>query len=145
MIVLLGARLNWILHFGKPPRFDAKVSFIQVDIFAEEMDRDVALQGDIAATMELILQEQQAGLQVFKLHSHNPWWLELRAKIELNKQATQELTSDISKPLNYYAVFDTLEKMIPRDAIIVSEGANTMDIGRTMLMNSWPKHRFVDT
>ena len=37
--------------------------------------------------------------------------------------------------------FDTLQNMMPKDAIIVSEGANTMDIGRTMLMNSLPKHR----
>lgn len=29
-ILLLGARLNWILHFGRPPRFDPHVKFIQV-------------------------------------------------------------------------------------------------------------------
>lgn len=30
-IVLLGARLNWMLHFGKPPRFDPNVKIIQVE------------------------------------------------------------------------------------------------------------------
>ncbi len=30
VVVLLGARLNWILHFGKPPRFQPNVFFIQV-------------------------------------------------------------------------------------------------------------------
>ena len=70
------------------------------------------------------MQEDKESL--FKLHSYNPWWQELRAKVEANIEATKELASDISTPLNYYAVFDTLEKMIPRDAIIVSEGANTM-------------------
>ena len=29
-ILLLGARLNWMLHFGKPPRFDPNVKIIQV-------------------------------------------------------------------------------------------------------------------
>lgn len=33
VIVLLGARLNWILHFGLPPRFNPKVKIIQVNIF----------------------------------------------------------------------------------------------------------------
>ena len=33
MILLLGARLNWILHFGKPPRFDDSVKVIQVLMF----------------------------------------------------------------------------------------------------------------
>ena len=63
---------------------------------------------------------------LFKLHSYNPWWQQLRAKVDANIEATGELAKDISVPLNYYAVFNTLEKMIPRDAIIVSEGANTM-------------------
>ena len=51
------------------------------------------------------------------------------------------MASDVSLPLNYYAVFDTLQHMMPKDAIIVSEGANTMDIGRTILANYLPKHR----
>jgi len=139
VILLLGARLNWILHFGKPPRFSPDVKVIQVDICAEELDvnKTVALQGDIAATMQLFMEKEH----LFKLHSYNPWWQQLRAKVDANIEATGELAKDISVPLNYYAVFDTLEKMIPRDAIIVSEGANTMDIGRTMMLNSFPKHR----
>lgn len=32
VIVLLGARLNWILHFGRPPRFHPGVVFIQVPL-----------------------------------------------------------------------------------------------------------------
>lgn len=30
VILLLGARLNWMLHFGRPPRFQANVKVIQV-------------------------------------------------------------------------------------------------------------------
>lgn len=30
VVLLLGARLNWILHFGLPPRFDPNVKIIQV-------------------------------------------------------------------------------------------------------------------
>jgi 2-hydroxyacyl-CoA lyase 1 len=35
LIILLGARLNWILHFGLPPRFNKDVKIIQIDINAE--------------------------------------------------------------------------------------------------------------
>lgn len=48
---------------------------------------------------------------------------------------------DDRTPLNYYAVFHNLLKSIPKDCIIVSEGANTMDIGRSMLPNELPRHR----
>ncbi|EFX73064.1 hypothetical protein DAPPUDRAFT_253560 [Daphnia pulex] len=51
VILVLGARLNWILHFGRPPRFDSKVKIIQVDILPEEVHNSaqssVALVGDI--------------------------------------------------------------------------------------------------
>lgn len=46
-----------------------------------------------------------------------------------------------SVPLNYYSVFHHVQQIIPKDAIIVSEGANTMDIGRSMLHNILPRHR----
>ena len=35
LVILLGARLNWILHFGLPPRFNKNVKLIQVDISPE--------------------------------------------------------------------------------------------------------------
>lgn len=41
VILLLGARLNWILHFGLPPRFDKDVKIIQVDICPEELNNNV--------------------------------------------------------------------------------------------------------
>ena len=53
MIVLLGARLNWMLHFGLPPRFAKDVAFIQVDINAEELTRGLALQGKFYNTLKI--------------------------------------------------------------------------------------------
>ena len=48
---------------------------------------------------------------------------------------------DVSVPLNYYTVFHHLQEQLPRNCIIVNEGANTMDIGRSMLQNNLPRHR----
>lgn len=31
-VLLVGCRLNWILHFGLPPRFKPDVKIIQIDI-----------------------------------------------------------------------------------------------------------------
>ena len=33
VILLLGARLNWQLHFGRPPRFSSSVKVVQVNFF----------------------------------------------------------------------------------------------------------------
>lgn len=43
--------------------------------------------------------------------------------------------------MSYYTVFHHVSRLLPHDCIIVSEGANTMDIGRTMLNNYLPRHR----
>ena len=53
--------------------------------------------------------------------------------------STDEMCKDVSVPLNYYAVFASLENMMPKNAYVVSEGANTMDIGRTILANHLPR------
>lgn len=45
-------------------------------------------------------------------------------------------------PLSYYEVFETLNQYVDKDCMIVSEGANTMDIGRAMIPNHLPRHRF---
>lgn len=51
------------------------------------------------------------------------------------------MAMDIEPPLNYYAVFHHLQEIIPKNSMIVSEGANTMDIGRAMLLNNMARHR----
>ena len=53
-------------------------------------------------------------------------------------------SSDSSVPLNYYAAFHALQSVLPSNAHIVSEGANTMDIGRAFLNNNLPRWRCIN-
>lgn len=57
-IFLLGARFNWILHFGLPPRFFKDVKVVQIDIAPEEFHQNlpttVPLLGDIGETLALV-------------------------------------------------------------------------------------------
>ena len=48
---------------------------------------------------------------------------------------------DDSVPMGYYRVLREVRERLTRDAIICSEGANTMDIGRSSLPNELPRHR----
>ncbi|XP_068249580.1 2-hydroxyacyl-CoA lyase 1 isoform X2 [Palaemon carinicauda] len=141
VILLLGARLNWILHFGRPPRYAPDVKFIHVDICAEEfhnsVNESVTLLGDIKAVTKQLVSAVPGCL----IQKKSPWWKNLSEKSKANKQINDEMAKDMGEPLNYYAVLDTVNTLIPKDAIIVSEGANTMDIGRTMLLNKLPRHR----
>jgi len=51
------------------------------------------------------------------------------------------MSNDSSLPLNYYAALSCVQNNIREDSIIVNEGANTMDIGRNVLLNRHPRCR----
>ncbi|GFN90703.1 2-hydroxyacyl-coa lyase 1 [Plakobranchus ocellatus] len=145
VIVLLGARLNWMLHFGAPPRFHPEAKIIQVDIKMEEMGNNVApavaLVGDIKAVVSQINEELQKRKNVFKFSLQSAWWKTLSKKLEANQLNVQEMCNDKTVPLNYYAAYAEVQRAIPQDCMIVNEGSNTMDIGRTMLPNILPRQR----
>ena len=65
--------------------------------------------------------------QLFKLHSYFPLWQELKTKVKAKREVTVELAADVSVLLIYYAVFDTWQVVIPRNAIIVSTYAYSKD------------------
>lgn len=143
VILLLGARLNWMLHFGRSPRFNPDVKIIQVDICAEEMHNsvlsEVAVQSDIVPFLEQF--NKSLSTSSYKFKDSEAWWKQLKEKCENNRKTVELMVQDKNPPLNYYAVFKHLHDLLPKDALIVSEGANTMDIGRTMLHNTLPRHR----
>uniref|UniRef100_A0A3P9MZ11 2-hydroxyacyl-CoA lyase n=1 Tax=Poecilia reticulata TaxID=8081 RepID=A0A3P9MZ11_POERE len=143
VVLLLGARLNWMLHFGLPPRFNPDVKIIQVDLCAEEMGNNVkarvALLGDVGAVVsQLLTCVRRDG---WKYPSKTEWWSALSEKVAANIKTSKDLALKETLPMNYYTVFHHISQLLPRDCIIVSEGANTMDIGRTMLNNYLPRHR----
>ncbi|XP_072760372.1 2-hydroxyacyl-CoA lyase 1-like [Anoplolepis gracilipes] len=143
VILLLGARLNWMLHFGRPPRFQSDVKVIQIDLCAEELHNSVpsavAIQSDIAPATKYLMNVLKS--RKWHVDRNGSWWKNLEAKSEKNKQLIHTMSLDTSVPLNYYTVFKHIQDAIPKDCIICSEGANTMDIGRTILLNDLPRHR----
>ncbi len=143
VVFLMGARLNWIMHFGLPPRFAEDVRIIQLDIHPEEIGTnvpaEVALVGDgkaIAGQLNKALESRQ-----WFYPESTPWRAALREKADENLAAVQTMIDDDSAPMNYYRAYKDIEQWLPDDAIIIGEGANTMDIGRTQMPNRAARHR----
>uniref|UniRef100_A0A2K5CJF3 2-hydroxyacyl-CoA lyase n=1 Tax=Aotus nancymaae TaxID=37293 RepID=A0A2K5CJF3_AOTNA len=114
-----------------------------VDICAEELGNNlkpaVTLLGDISAVSKQLLEELDK--TSWEYPPESKWWKTLREKMKSNEAASKELASKKSLPMNYYTVFYHVQEQLPRDCFVVSEGANTMDIGRTVLQNYLPRHR----
>lgn len=144
-IMLIGARMNWMLHFGKEPRFQKRYTLIQVDICAEEIGnfeladkKYVGLLGDISSVMKQMCDESG---EFSRLDILDPWWLKLRHKMAQNRFVSKTLVEDKKMPMNYYAPLNEIKKLLPDDFVLVNEGANTMDIARTIIDQISPRSR----
>jgi 2-hydroxyacyl-CoA lyase 1 len=143
VVLLMGARLNWIMHFGLPPRYNKDVKFIQLDIAPEQIGQNapaaVGLVGDgkaIAAQLNSSLEKRE-----WVYPKDTPWRTSIAQKATANAQQIAPQLADDQAPANYYRALKDVSAWCPDDAIIIGEGASTMDIGRTQLMNSRPRHR----
>jgi len=100
---------------------------------------EVGLVGDGRAVMAQLNAALYA--EAWQYPGATPWRDAIAAKIEANRGSIDAMAADDTVPMNYYRAFRDIKEAIPRDAIIVSEGANTMDIGRTQLNNAEPRTR----
>ncbi|KAH7726625.1 2-hydroxyacyl-CoA lyase 1-like protein [Aphelenchoides avenae] len=142
VVLVAGARLNWILHFGRPPRFARGVKFIHIDSQPEEFHQNVPtavpLLGDVGETVAAL--REQIGLWRFDANSN--WTQSLQKKCNENRKEVEKMALDSTVPLNYYAAYSPVREFIDEnDVLVISEGANTMDIGRTMMPNRLPRRR----
>src|SRR5207248_1231982 len=135
VVFLMGARFNWIMHFGLPPRYAKDLKVIQLDISPEEIGHnrptDVALVGDGKAIMEQ-LNKSLAGRQWF--HPKESQWRQMIAKKTAdNVETIRPQVEDDSAPGGYYRLLRDINEWMPKNAVLSAEGAGTMDIGLTML------------
>ena len=143
VVFLMGARLNWIMHFGKKPRFNENVRVVQLDIAHEAIGNnvpaEVALVGDgraITGQLNGALQNRQ-----WFYPADTAWRAALKEKADANAAQIRPMIEDESAPTNYYRALKDIRAWTPDDAVIIGEGANTMDIGRTQLPNAEPRLR----
>jgi 2-hydroxyacyl-CoA lyase 1 len=135
VIFLMGARLNWIFHFGLPPRYAKDVKIIQLDISPEEIGHnkptEVALVGDGKAIMAQV-NKALANRQWFH-PKDTPWRQALSKKAAENAATIKPQIDDDQAPAGYYRALRDVAAWMPQDAILSAEGAGTMDIGLTQL------------
>ncbi len=135
VVFLMGARFNWILHFGLPPRYNKDVRVVQLDISPEAMHQnkpaEVALVGDGKAIVGQ-LNQALAGRQWFHPEG-SPWRQAIAKKSAENAAMIAPQIDDDSAPGGYYRLFRDIREWLPKNVVLCSEGATTMDIGGTQM------------
>ena len=145
VVVLVGARLNWLLSHGKGKSWGPPGSkrFIQIDIEPREMDSNVEiaapLVGDIGSCVAALLGKIGAGWQA----PPSAWieTIEARKRDNLSKMAGR--LGKNSSPMDFHGALGALRQIVKDrpDAILVNEGANTLDLARGIIDMYQPRKR----
>ncbi|KAG5247363.1 2-hydroxyacyl-CoA lyase [Salix suchowensis] len=144
--LVVGARLNWLLHFGEQPKWSKDVKFILVDVSEEEIELrkpHLGLAGDAKKVLELVNKEIKEN--PFCLGKNHPW---LEAISKKTKENVSRMEAQLAKdvvPFNFLTPMRIIRNAILEVGspapVLVSEGANTMDVGRAVLVQTEPRTR----
>ncbi|KAJ2359145.1 hypothetical protein GGF43_000311 [Coemansia sp. RSA 2618] len=141
VVLLLGARVNWILHFGK--RFSPHAKLIQVDVHAEEIGTNVAVDVALQGHLPLVVEQLTAALAgpFTESPDTSEYVLALQQHAQANAAKQAAKYRDAQEPMTYHRAFYEIKQRLPDNAVLVSEGANTMDIARTVFDFEQPRRR----
>ncbi|HYC15889.1 MAG TPA: oxalyl-CoA decarboxylase [Pseudolabrys sp.] len=144
VVVLIGARLNWLLSHGKGKTWgDAPKKFVQIDIEPKEMDSNVEIAapvvGDIGSCVSALLQ----GMGASWPQSPSDWTNAVAKKREENIAKMAPRLMNNNSPMDYHGALGVLRTVIKErpDAILVNEGANTLDLARGIIDMYQPRRR----
>lgn len=144
VVVLVGARLNWLLSRGHG-KWSKTVKFVQLDIDPKEIDcnRPIAapVVGDLRSTLDLML----AKLDSCKM-SVDPEWIkaiQAHTVVANEKFAARLKENESAMPMNHWTALSAIKPIIESnpDVILINEGANTLDDTRDAIDMSLPRHR----
>jgi oxalyl-CoA decarboxylase len=145
VVVMIGARLNWLLSHGKGKQWGPPGSkkFVQIDIEPREMDSNVEIAapvvGDIGSCVSALLKAMGDDWQ----QPPAEWIAAINAKKEQNIARMATRLGKNSSPMDYHSALRVLRDVIKErpDAILVNEGANTLDQARGVIDMYQPRKR----
>lgn len=144
VVLIVGARLNWMLSFGRG-KWNPDTKFIQLDVEPQEIDVNVPVAapvvGDICLSLDAIL----AALEGRKMQADPTWVTSLQTETKVKNEKFAKRLADAAtvSPMNHWSALSAIKPILESnpDIILVNEGANTLDDTRDAVDMSLPRHR----
>jgi len=145
VVMLVGARLNWLLSHGKGKTWGApnQKQFIQIDIEPKEIDSNVAIAapliGDIGSCVDALV----AGMGSTWAHPPADWTTAIAQRKEKNLTKMAATLALNPTPMNFHSALAVVRTIVTDrpDIILVNEGANTLDFTRSIVDMHQPRKR----
>ena len=145
VVMLIGARLNWLLSHGKGKQWGPVGSkkFIQIDIEPREMDSNVEIAAPVVGDIGSCVAALVKGMGDDWPAPPADWIQAINAKKEQNVARMAARLGKNSMPMDYHSALRVLRDLIRDhpDAILVNEGANTLDQARGVIDMYQPRKR----
>jgi len=150
VVMLVGARLNWLLSHAKGKTWGGKDAkdwggqkFIQIDIAATEMDSnvriDAPLVGDIGSCVSVLL----PGIGSNWAKPPADWLGAIAERKMKNLAKMAETLAKNPTPMNFHSALNVVRDIVKAnpDAFLVNEGANALDFTRSIVDMYQPRKR----
>ena len=145
VVVMVGARLNWLLSHGKGKQWGEPHStkFVQIDIEPKEMDSNVEIAAPVVGDIESCLAALTDAMDKDWPQPPTEWTEAVNAKKNANIERMAPTLRNNNSPMNYAGALGSLKRVIAErpDAILVNEGANTLDFARSIIDMHKPRKR----
>ncbi len=145
VVVLIGARLNWLLSHGKGKTWgNTEKKFVHIDIQANEMDSNVPIAAPLIGDIQSCVNALLDGLQGMSVDSG--WTQAIKEKVASSKAKLATKINTPTPKMNYQNSLGTIRDVLKDypDITLVNEGANTLDNAR-MIIDQYKPRRRVDT
>lgn len=144
VVLVAGARLNWMLSFGRG-KWNPNMKFIQVDVEPTEIDVNVPIAAPVIGDMEKCMDALVEAMKGRSM-STDPNWLPALAEHAKGADAKfAKRLEDQAKlsPMTHRGALSAVKKVLEAnpDVILINEGANTLDDTRDTVNMSLPRHR----
>jgi len=150
VVMLIGARLNWLLSHGKGKTWGGKSSkdwggqkFVQIDISPQEADSNVRIDapvvGDIGSCVSALL----AGIGANWPKPPADWLAAIAERKNKNVAKMAETLTQNPTPMSFHSALNVVRDIVKAnpDAILVNEGANALDFTRSIVDMYKPRKR----
>lgn len=143
VVMLIGARLNWLLGHGRSPQWSNTAQFIQVEIEPTEIDSNRAIAapvvGDIGSCVAALL----SGLKPGRVKPSASWLQDLAEHKKRNTDRMKAHLAANPKPMDFYSALAAIRGVLVDnpEVYVVNEGANTLDTGRNVIDMRVPRKR----
>ncbi|MCJ8308626.1 MAG: oxalyl-CoA decarboxylase [Rhizobiaceae bacterium] len=145
VVIMVGARLNWLLSHGKGRQWGEPHStkFVQIDIEPREMDSNVEIAAPVVGDIESSLAALSQAMGDDWAGPPSEWTDMVREKRETNVAKMAPTLQNNASPMNYAGALGAIKRVIDQkpDTMFVNEGANTLDFARSMVDMHRPRKR----